>query len=261
MLRQKSTVVSAEQIGPGTFGQSWDRQDEGSSTMDLCWEALERGAPHGHLVTLRSQLKGRGSHGRSWDSDGQQVMLSLLLREGHHDPRPTLTLAAGFGVYRAVRDLVGDAAEVLIKWPNDVFLRAKSSAHEEKSRLSKSARKLAGLLVERRGGHSVLGLGLNRTHTETVQLAGGIGLSAVTNVDWEFLVGTLVSHIEGALRDHNENAPGVLNAVDKALLWKGQRVFFDGEECTLLGIAEDGAIKLMLSGKKVCRYAGRLTPP
>ncbi len=104
------------------------------------------GAPHGTLVTARTQTAGRGRQGRRWSAPaGSSLLMSLVLRP----PPSLLTLIAAV----AVCDVVGSEARV--KWPNDVVLPGSDPAQP--------LAKLAGILAEARpqAGWAVLGIGLN----------------------------------------------------------------------------------------------------
>jgi len=97
------------------------------------------------------QSAGRGRRGRSWYSPfGGNLYLSVSWRFSETPPGlGALGLAIGSGVARYL-DRLG-IAEVGLKWPNDIFWKA---------------RKLGGILIEHRGEsggswHVVAGLGLN----------------------------------------------------------------------------------------------------
>ncbi len=126
-----------------------------SSTNDDAKRASKEGAPHGATWVAEQQSAGRGRQGRSWVSPhGEGLLFSVLLRVSCPPARvPPLALAAGL----AVRDAVAraaPAADVRIKWPNDVLV---------------DGRKLAGVLVEAITAGSrvqavVVGIGIN-VHT------------------------------------------------------------------------------------------------
>lgn len=134
-----------------TLGRTRERHDIVPSTMDRAAAAARAGAPDGHVVLARRQTAGRGRAGRAWHSaDDGGLYLSVVLR-GFGGPAAAagLTLAAGLGVAEAVRRL--GAADVRLKWPNDVLL---------------GDRKVAGILTEWVGdGAAVVGVGLNVAQT------------------------------------------------------------------------------------------------
>ena len=111
------------------------RRDEVPSTQDLAREKLER-LPV--LVVASSQTAGRGRSGSNWWTADRAVAVSLAFRHGPGEDRP-ISLIAGLA---AVRALPG----VALKWPNDVM---------------RDEAKVGGILVERSGDITVVGLGLN----------------------------------------------------------------------------------------------------
>ena len=124
---------------------------ETGSTNDLAWKALERGAPEGFVVFAEIQTKGRGQHGRRWESAPYLgLWFSVLLRPAltlRESPRLTSLLAEAISV--AITEETGCATR--IKPPNDLYI---------------ADRKVAGLLVEGRTGKdgsyvAVAGIGIN----------------------------------------------------------------------------------------------------
>ena len=106
-----------------------------------------KGAPHGTAVVAESQSAGIGRHGHAWHSEPDGgLYLSIVLRLP--EPGPSVTMALGLAVQRAVNDLAGVAAD--LRWPNDVML---------------NERKLAGILVQAAEGALIAGIGLNINQT------------------------------------------------------------------------------------------------
>lgn len=165
--------------------------EECRSTQDEA-ERLAEGRAGLLLVALR-QTQGRGRQGRSWHQNGQGVAATFVLdarafrvsRAGDRgtafqpgeeagsrgqDARATeggmpagamawesamLALAAGLAAAEAVEGaLAGTDARVGLKWPNDVV------AWKGPERPDRPA-KIAGCLVERRGGLALVGIGIN----------------------------------------------------------------------------------------------------
>jgi BirA family biotin operon repressor/biotin-[acetyl-CoA-carboxylase] ligase len=119
--------------------------ETGSTNADLAarlraGEALDEGF---WLVADR-QTGGRGRQGRVWEDGAGNFMGSTLVRPGPGDPPPqTLAFVAGMAAFEAVRPY---AANVRLKWPNDVLL---------------GGAKLAGILLEAEGDAVVVGIGVN----------------------------------------------------------------------------------------------------
>lgn len=139
-----------------------------ASTSDIAWAAASDPGADGLTVLADEQTAGRGRRGSPWHARaGQSILLSVLLRD-HADEPETLTLAAGLACAEAIETITG--VDTQIKWPNDVHL---------------SGRKTAGILVEKRDGHVVLGIGVNvaqsagdfpdelRPHASSLYLATG----------------------------------------------------------------------------------------
>lgn len=127
--------------------------DKVGSTMDEARRLAEAGAEDGTLVWAREQTSGRGRRGRSWEAPPGNLYITLVLR-----PQCTAAQAAqlSFAAVVALGDAVGSVAppmvEIAFKWPNDLLV---------------NGRKLAGILLETRGGVGeepewvILGLGAN----------------------------------------------------------------------------------------------------
>jgi BirA family transcriptional regulator, biotin operon repressor / biotin---[acetyl-CoA-carboxylase] ligase len=133
-----------------------------TSTQDAAWRHRPQNADTGGIVVLASiQTDGRGQRGRRWD-DGQAQTLpvSFALRTPLTDVG--LAARAGLGALEACR-LHAPNADIRIKWPNDIVVRDASGD-----------RKLAGVLVERRDGVAVVGVGINVSQTADELAARGL---------------------------------------------------------------------------------------
>jgi BirA family biotin operon repressor/biotin-[acetyl-CoA-carboxylase] ligase len=119
--------------------------ETGSTNADLA--ARVRGGEalaEGFWLVADRQTGGRGRQGRAWEDGMGNFMGSTLVRPGPGDPAPqTLAFVAGMAVFEAVRPY---AANVRLKWPNDVLL---------------DGAKLAGILLEAEGDAVVVGIGVN----------------------------------------------------------------------------------------------------
>ena len=104
-----------------------------SSTQDAA-----AGLPIGSIVVADHQTAGRGRLDRRWEAPPGGALLATFVVE----PSPLASLAAGV----AAAEVCGP--DVRLKWPNDLLL---------------DGRKLAGILVEVRGGRALVGIGLNLT--------------------------------------------------------------------------------------------------
>jgi BirA family biotin operon repressor/biotin-[acetyl-CoA-carboxylase] ligase len=97
------------------------------------------------LIALEQEA-GKGRQGRTWVSARGNFAGSTVvdIRDGD-PPAQTLSLAAGLALADAV-DAATPARPLMLKWPNDLMLGGK---------------KLAGILLERRGQRIAVGFGVN----------------------------------------------------------------------------------------------------
>jgi BirA family biotin operon repressor/biotin-[acetyl-CoA-carboxylase] ligase len=135
------------------LARSIEHHESIDSTNRAASERAREGCAHGTTVIAEGQSAGRGRLGRSFYSPpGLNLYSSSVLR-----PRittaaaPTWILAAAIGVANTIAEIVGDAARLQIKWPNDVLL---------------DGRKTSGILMElgaeaTRVDYLVLGIGVN----------------------------------------------------------------------------------------------------
>ncbi|MGN6371104.1 MAG: biotin--[acetyl-CoA-carboxylase] ligase [Phycisphaerae bacterium] len=117
-----------------------------TSTNDVAWQCAGGEDSDGLVVVADEQTAGRGRQGHQWAAKaGQSVLMSVVLSgvEGEGD---TLTLLAGLAAAKGLESLFPAGARMEIKWPNDLL-------HE--------GRKVGGILVERRNGNAVVGIGVN----------------------------------------------------------------------------------------------------
>ncbi len=116
------------------------------STNDVAFDSSARAAGQALVVTAEFQRAGRGRMGRRWvcpPSAG--VLASVLLHAGASGlAHEQLTVAAGLAVAEGIEEAA--AVDARLAWPNDVLV---------------GGRKVAGVLVEVRGGLTVVGFGIN----------------------------------------------------------------------------------------------------
>ncbi|MGK3964727.1 biotin--[acetyl-CoA-carboxylase] ligase [Sorangium sp. So ce118] len=178
---------------------------ETASTNDDARSAAAAGAPHGAAFLADAQTQGRGRGGRSWHSPpGENLYLSVVLRPGlPASSVAPIALVMGLAVASVVERRLasaarrgapgeGSAAEVRLKWPNDVLV---------------GGRKLAGILVEAqlRGdavSSVIVGVGLN-VHASTfppelAARATSLALLGIDDVPRELLAAELLQALGDA---------------------------------------------------------------
>ncbi len=99
------------------------------STQDVVKDKAAQGALEGLVIEALVQTQGRGRHGRVWVSESGNAFFSFLLRPVcRAEAVGPMALLAGLAVARAVRALVRNPEDVILKWPNDVLLAGKKCA-------------------------------------------------------------------------------------------------------------------------------------
>ncbi|MFK4004288.1 biotin--[acetyl-CoA-carboxylase] ligase [Qipengyuania sp. NPDC077563] len=122
--------------------------ETGSTNADLA-SAVRAGeiVAEGDWIVADRQTTGRGRQGRSWFDGLGNFMGSTLVRLNERDPAPaSLALTAALALYETVQPLLSNAADLKLKWPNDLLL---------------GGAKVAGILLEREAQAIVVGIGVN----------------------------------------------------------------------------------------------------
>ncbi len=241
----------------GSLGRPLEFHVELDSAMDQAQALGEAGAPAGTCVVADHQRRGRGREARPWhDRPGESLLLALLLRP---DWEPAagglLALAGGLAALDAA---AAQGLRLALKWPNDLL---------------GGGRKVAGILSEARlsaGGYRqlVLGLGVN-VHQgresfppELQAEATSLDLLAGRRLDRAGLCADFLAALEGRLpalaAGLNSAAAAALRAEWTAHWAHAGRWARDeaGQRLHLLGIAEDGALRVAATQGEVSLHAG-----
>jgi len=135
-----------------------------STNLEARRQAIE-GSDDGLLILCENQTLGRGRLGRSWNSSGDAIAMSLLLRPEIDASRVSMiTIIAAMAVRDAIYEVTGLQTD--IKWPNDIKYQDK---------------KLVGILSESvfRGNEffTILGIGINVNNESFPEEIRGIASS------------------------------------------------------------------------------------
>jgi len=241
------------------YGRSIVSLVQTGSTNDEARAAALRGAPDGHVVCAEQQLRGRGSSGRSWSSPpGLDLFVSIVDRPAIALPQlPPLTLAVGLGVARAVEALLTAAAQVQVKWPNDVLLNGK---------------KCAGILVEASTSGTtvdslVIGIGLNVNRLEFEPELRDIATSLRAErpghaaLDRTQALAELLAAVELQVDRFAALGPATIVAdLAPRLALIGQRARCGEVEGVVAGVSPAGALLMRTESGTRELHAGRLLP-
>ena len=240
------------------------RFGEVSSTLDAAYALRAVGglAPWESLQAVR-QRAGRGQLRRQWHSPAGNIYATLRLpqsdpfRGTEATPSLSLMLAAAFAEWELA---------VRVKWPNDLVVEKDGEAH-----------KIAGILMEERGGILYAGIGINVVwRPERAALRAGAAMPAACLAEvWpggadrcpcaESLWPRLVKRLYSAYSSRRSPMIGCHEAVSRLLLWQGRQVVIkDGEERVsgiLAGLHPDGGARLLCGDGEKIFYSGSLHLP
>jgi BirA family biotin operon repressor/biotin-[acetyl-CoA-carboxylase] ligase len=151
----------ADALEAAAAGSRFDRIRviaETASTQDAAARLAD--GRRGLIVVAGRQTAGRGRHGRKWaDTAGLGLAMTFVVDGGFDDQ--TLALAGGVAALRTASAVLDDPSRIGLKWPNDVVERASGTPRAPDAPGAAGPRKLAGVLVERRGPVALLGIGVN----------------------------------------------------------------------------------------------------
>jgi BirA family transcriptional regulator, biotin operon repressor / biotin---[acetyl-CoA-carboxylase] ligase len=230
------------------------------STNTELMQRAAAGAPCGAVLAAEWQKRGRGRMGRAWQAGiGRTLAFSVLWRYAQGASALSgLSLAAGVAVVRALRSM--GAAEVDLKWPNDVLWRGL---------------KLAGILVELSGdtlGPSavVVGIGINVRLSEAMnaridQPAADLESACGRALDRNAVLGAVLAELAQVLeRFGAEGFAPLRSEWERYHAHQGRRVTVTlpggaVDSGVARGIAEDGAL-LFESGNALRRlHSGEIS--
>lgn len=114
-----------EEILPhNRFGKIY-RFEEVTSTMDECENLIKSSICRG-MVVASSQTAGRGRNAKKWVSAANgNIYFSFFDEIDPEDPVDLIPQRCAVAAFLALKPFVEGAAEIAIKWPNDILLNMK----------------------------------------------------------------------------------------------------------------------------------------
>jgi len=194
MLQKLNIDYIRENLRTHSLGQSLYYFEKLGSTSDKLSELAKGGAAEGTAILAETQTSGRGRSGNAWYSPpGLGIYLSVLFRPELPSIKLSgITLAWGLSCARAIGQCL--PAQVMVKWPNDLYL---------------NGRKIGGLLAEHlaEGGPGqflILGIGINVNNEliplELCDTASSIYLETGRGIYREDLIVKLLENLESDYR-------------------------------------------------------------
>jgi len=223
-----------------TLGHSLHLFESVDSTNRVALEFLREGAAEGTTVLAERQTGGRGSNGRTWQSEPGGLYLSVLLRP-ELVPQEVfqLTLVAASGIARSLGRATG--VPVRLKWPNDLVVEGDGGLG-----------KLGGILTETRiqGGRlvgAVVGIGVNWKNPVPPP---GVCLTDLTDrsLDLATVAAAVLSGLEESYHTWKRRGIDQTIAVyERFLVNLGQAVQLPGHDCEgrVIGVDAQGRLRLM----------------
>ncbi len=259
-------VLSAETYGTRTplTNSSVAPENEGStflcgtstSSLDAARRLAEDGTMHEWESLLAvTQTAGRGQLRRPWNSPAGNIFAALRIPFGgpHLDDFAPLTV--GYLFAHAFRHL---GVNVDLKWPNDLLLNGS---------------KTGGILIEQVGDTLTAGVGINLVSSPpTSLLREGWSVPATSlrecgaNLSVMTLWQTLVNRVRFCYETEvvRCNREELTRRVQIHLAWVGRDVNVHGGDedyrpGRLLGVNENGALRLLLSGHECAITSGSIS--
>ncbi|MBN1165186.1 MAG: biotin--[acetyl-CoA-carboxylase] ligase [Candidatus Krumholzibacteriota bacterium] len=238
-------------LGENRLGAVMIVRERVDSTNTAAAALASAGAVEGTVLVAGEQLQGRGRKGRKWFSTGAgSLVFSIILRP--RSGRESLTALLALSACEALDEIIPG---IMIKWPNDLYLRDK---------------KFAGILAESGEDYVVLGMGIdvNEKGEDFPEDLREVAISLRMAAHKVFDRGEILSRILGKLNLLYERWEGEGFAAFKwdlqsRLLYRGEDVCLDrGErffQGRLVGVTVEGYAILEIEGEEKIFSAGDLT--
>ena len=213
---------------------------------------LSDAAEEGTVVLTQFQLKGKGQVGNHWESEaGKNLLASIILFPNFLNAGKQFLLSKLISL-ALVEFLQSEIEDVLIKWPNDIYVGNK---------------KIAGILIENtikgsKLNSTVLGFGLNLNQVSFLSDAPNpISLQQITGKEYNekrVLERILEIFFNWYIRLNEENLHEVDLAYYAQLFRRGkwEKYIADGEEfeARISGIGEFGQLQLETRSGKTLEF-------
>ncbi len=236
-------------VAPGAMAV--EAHAEIGSTQDRAFELAACCSGVGPIACVAAlcQNAGRGTRGKAWFSVSDALAMSVAFADATGRPRSSQgpareSVAAAVAVHEAAERFAGEGA-LAIRWPNDLH--------------GADGRKLAGVLIERRGATTVVGVGVNLDHRSawpqevasratTLAACGGIADGATfAPVLLEALLGRWGEPRDSLAAEwvRRERSPGERGAfVVENERYEGRIVSIDPFDCIVLDRDDGSRVRL-----------------
>lgn len=209
------------------------------------------------FVSANFQTKGHGRNNRKWISkDGENLLFSILIKENNLlEKYDVISLYSAVCIYNVLRDL--GLNNVMIKWPNDVFVNDK---------------KIAGILLESISCGSnmqalVLGVGINVNSNsfeeEMLNTPTSVSLEINKSIPLENFKDKVYKEFIQMFNNIKNNDTAYLEIIRNNNYLKGKRVYANVNNKKILveiiDINEDNSLRAKINDDIVKIYSGEIT--
>jgi BirA family biotin operon repressor/biotin-[acetyl-CoA-carboxylase] ligase len=212
--------------------------------------------PHGTAIIAGYQTHGRGSKGRSWNSNpDDNLMCAIVLRYTPGGIPQAITLKTGLAVLQTLEATFPSLNQRLqIKWPNDVYII------DDKCGGGLGGGKISGILTEATitadAATVIVGIGINlwqSSFPDSLPLASSLALNGILPEnagpdEKTQTIQALTQNIQSYLLNINDLKP---EAINKRLFMQGKTISFQTPQGLvqgrLDGVAANGEI--IIAGK------------
>lgn len=249
--RGESASVPAANGGGSVRPSFVWRFGEVSSSLDVAFLLSGRGwLDVWDSVQAVSQTSGRGQLRRHWVSPPGNIYAALRLPSLPPFDGTAAAPATGLLLACALR---AEGWPVLLKWPNDLVLS-----------LPEGPRKLAGILLEERGGVLLAGIGVNVSFAPPDNALRADAALRAASLDRHPVPGRpaplaeelwqrLVKHVHSAYNNGHSLSEQWKTRAEQLLLWRGRDVeLIDGGRSVhgrLEGLTPAGGLRLLRNGR------------
>ncbi|MEK9149743.1 MAG: biotin--[acetyl-CoA-carboxylase] ligase [Candidatus Desantisbacteria bacterium] len=215
------------------------------STNDLARTLIASGCQNGEVIISDIQTHGRGRDVKKWISPPGGLWFSIILFPTNFNPDKLalFSLIVGLVMSKTIENQTG--LYCAIRWPNDLYLKEK---------------KVSGVLIESKLRLNsvewlIIGVGLNLNVDKNLlpEGAGSIKEELKAEIEREKIFSALLSDIEKAYIDFQEDSLKFLPEIRERCLSLGRRVRFNLDDRTLIGeavnIDEKGRLVVEAEGK------------
>jgi BirA family biotin operon repressor/biotin-[acetyl-CoA-carboxylase] ligase len=205
------------------------------------------------VVTAKSQTKGKGQHGATWQTEASKNLItSILIKEtlSNIEGLFELNISVALGITEALKKF--KIPSISIKWPNDIMSENK---------------KIAGILIENTikiDGkiESIVGIGLNVNQTNFDNLPKASSLKAITNVEYDIdaILEIIVLEIQKKMELVTQNQSDLLwQDYEENLFKKGIPMAFEEQNGhkfmgIIQGITKTGKLEIQLEDDSVRQF-------